>query len=121
MRRELAWWTTVIAAVVLIFLFYPRPRPALPETVAAAVSAPAPLPPQPIMAPQPIMTPPPMAKPEMGTTPEPSAHNYAGNVETHKFHQRSCRYFTCRNCTAYFATREEALEAGFRPCAICDP
>lgn len=57
--------------------------------------------------------------------PEPAATkseiNYRGNTETHKFHRKGCRYYSCSNCTATFATREEALKAGYRPCGICDP
>lgn len=46
---------------------------------------------------------------------------YFGNTQTHKFHRKSCRYASCRNCTATFATRDEALAAGYRPCGTCDP
>lgn len=46
---------------------------------------------------------------------------YFGNTQTHKFHRKSCRFASCRNCTAKFATRDEALAAGYRPCGICDP
>lgn len=46
---------------------------------------------------------------------------YAGNTSTHRFHQLSCRYASCPNCTARFATRDEALGAGFRPGGCCDP
>jgi methylphosphotriester-DNA--protein-cysteine methyltransferase len=46
---------------------------------------------------------------------------FAGNVSTHKFHKRGCRYYSCSNCTAKFATREEAIAAGFRPCGTCLP
>jgi hypothetical protein len=46
---------------------------------------------------------------------------FAGNVNTHKFHKRGCRYYSCTNCTAKFATREEAIAAGFRPCGTCLP
>jgi hypothetical protein len=46
---------------------------------------------------------------------------YRGNTNTHKFHKQACRYFRCPNCTAKFATRAEAIEAGYRPCGTCDP
>ncbi|HET8798559.1 MAG TPA: Ada metal-binding domain-containing protein, partial [Thermoanaerobaculia bacterium] len=46
---------------------------------------------------------------------------YTGNVQTHKFHRRSCRYFTCARCTRTFATRDEAIAAGYDPCRVCDP
>lgn len=46
---------------------------------------------------------------------------YVGNIKSKKFHRLSCRYADCTNCKAKFATREEAIEAGFDPCGICDP
>lgn len=51
----------------------------------------------------------------------PAEANYAGNTNTHKFHRKGCRYYSCPNCTAKFATREEAIKAGYRPCGTCDP
>jgi hypothetical protein len=52
--------------------------------------------------------------------PAPAAQ-YSGNTNTHKFHRKGCRYYSCPNCTAKFATREEAIRAGYRPCGTCDP
>lgn len=46
---------------------------------------------------------------------------YSGNANTHVFHQPSCRYASCTNCTAQFATREEAIDAGYRPGGCCHP
>ncbi|HEX8617522.1 MAG TPA: hypothetical protein VF911_08050 [Thermoanaerobaculia bacterium] len=46
---------------------------------------------------------------------------YVGNVNTHKFHERSCRYAGCTNCTAHFASRTEAVSEGFRPGGCCNP
>lgn len=47
---------------------------------------------------------------------------YLGNTNTHKFHKKGCFSLrTCVNCTAKFATREEAIAAGFRPCGNCRP
>lgn len=46
---------------------------------------------------------------------------YHGNRQSHVFHRPGCRYFDCRNCVVVFASREEALAAGFRPCKICRP
>jgi hypothetical protein len=51
----------------------------------------------------------------------PSQTDYSGNTSTHKFHRHTCRYASCRNCTARFATREEAIAAGYRPGGCCDP
>jgi hypothetical protein len=50
-----------------------------------------------------------------------AASAYVGNTNTHKFHRASCHYAGCTNCTSTFATREEAVAAGFRPCGICTP
>ena len=46
---------------------------------------------------------------------------YHGNVKSRKFHRPSCRYYNCRNCTATFQNREEAVGAGYVPCGICKP
>ena len=46
---------------------------------------------------------------------------YRGNLQSRIFHAAGCRYFTCKNCTAEFASREQALKAGFRPCKVCRP
>jgi hypothetical protein len=46
---------------------------------------------------------------------------YVGNVNTHKFHRKTCRYAKCPNCRVHFHTRDEALQEGFRPCGVCDP
>lgn len=64
-----------------------------------------------VSAPAPVRAP--MAEPVRGA--------YAGNTHTKKFHKKSCRYYSCSNCTAKFATRDEALAAGYSPCGTCDP
>jgi methylphosphotriester-DNA--protein-cysteine methyltransferase len=46
---------------------------------------------------------------------------YVGNTRSHKFHRATCRFATCSNCTAKFATREEALKAGYVPGQCCSP
>lgn len=46
---------------------------------------------------------------------------YHGNVRSRIFHGSLCRHFTCKNCTAVFATRESAIQAGYRPCEKCKP
>lgn len=42
-----------------------------------------------------------------------------GNAKSRIYHNSSCRYYTCRNCTVIFASAQEARAAGFRPCRIC--
>jgi hypothetical protein len=49
------------------------------------------------------------------------AATYRGNTQSRVFHQSSCRYYTCRNCTATFASAAEARQHGYRPCGICEP
>ena len=46
---------------------------------------------------------------------------YHGNVKSKKFHRPSCRFYNCRNCTANFHSREEAIRAGYVPCRVCNP
>jgi len=46
---------------------------------------------------------------------------YSGNTKSHLFHKPSCRHASCPNCTAQFATREEAIDAGYRPGGCCHP
>lgn len=46
---------------------------------------------------------------------------YHGNVNSRVFHRKGCRYYDCKNCTAVFQSREEALGAGFKPCGLCKP
>lgn len=50
-----------------------------------------------------------------------ASEGFRGNTNSHVFHQSSCRYYTCKNCTAKFATAAEAIENGYRPCGICEP
>tara|TARA_B100000614_G_C14556047_1_gene495563 strand:- start:2483 stop:3109 length:627 start_codon:yes stop_codon:yes gene_type:complete len=44
-----------------------------------------------------------------------------GNVKSMVFHQPSCKYFNCKNCTRAFPGRHEAIKAGYKPCGICTP
>lgn len=46
---------------------------------------------------------------------------YHGNTSSMIFHQPACKYYNCKNCTAVFKTREEAIRAGYRPCKNCKP
>jgi micrococcal nuclease len=46
---------------------------------------------------------------------------YHGNVKSKKFHRPSCRYYNCKNCTAIFHSREEAIRSGYEPCGLCKP
>lgn len=49
------------------------------------------------------------------------AETYRGNTQSRVFHQSSCRYYSCKNCTATFASAAEARKHGYRPCGVCEP
>lgn len=49
------------------------------------------------------------------------AATYRGNTQSRVFHQSTCRYYTCKNCTVEFSSSAEAIERGYRPCGVCRP
>lgn len=46
---------------------------------------------------------------------------YRGNVKSHVFHEPGCRFYNCKNCTAAFSSRSDAIAKGYRPCGECRP
>ena len=46
---------------------------------------------------------------------------YHGNTSSYVFHEPGCRYYNCNSCVKSFETREQAIQAGYRPCGICNP
>ena len=46
---------------------------------------------------------------------EQSGTVYHGNRSSHVFHAPWCRYYSCKNCTAIFNSRDDAIKAGYRP------
>ncbi len=44
-----------------------------------------------------------------------------GNVKSRVLHSSSCSVYNCKNCTAIFTSRSEAIAKGFRPCKRCQP
>jgi hypothetical protein len=46
---------------------------------------------------------------------------YHGNLKTRVFHRPNCRYYDCPNCLKVFNSRGAAIEAGYRPCKVCNP
>ncbi len=48
-------------------------------------------------------------------------YQYVGNLESKKFHSVSCSKIPGEQNAIWFLTREEAIEAGYIPCGICDP
>ena len=46
---------------------------------------------------------------------------YHGNRRSYVFHDPSCRYYGCQKCTELFHSRDEAINARYRPCEVCNP
>jgi hypothetical protein len=46
---------------------------------------------------------------------------YHGNIKSYIFHKPGCRYYDCKKCVSEFHSREEAIDAGYRPCKKCKP
>ena len=50
-----------------------------------------------------------------------AAGEYHGNTLSKVFHRPTCEHYNCKNCTARFDTKDQAIQAGFKPCAVCKP
>ncbi len=50
-----------------------------------------------------------------------SLSSYHGNTTSKVFHSSNCRHFNCKNCTAVFNSRNEAINTGYRACKGCMP
>lgn len=52
-----------------------------------------------------------------------AAFAYVGNSHSYKFHIEGCRaeQKIRADHRVYFATRDEAIQAGYVPCGICNP
>jgi hypothetical protein len=46
---------------------------------------------------------------------------YIGNVNTEVFHKPTCSYLPDPENRVRFETRQEAVDAGYRPCQHCNP
>ena len=46
---------------------------------------------------------------------------YHGNTSSRIFHKPGCEQYDCKNCTAIFQNRKDAIAAGYRGCKICNP
>lgn len=44
---------------------------------------------------------------------------YSGNPKSMKYHNSSCRYFSCKACTVRFSSAEEAVRKGYAACKKC--
>ncbi|WP_027358057.1 thermonuclease family protein [Desulforegula conservatrix] len=49
------------------------------------------------------------------------AAGFNGNTKSMVFHQASCKNYDCKNCSEHFASRDEAIKAGYKPCGVCKP
>ena len=56
-------------------------------------------------------------------TTNPGDYLYVGNSNTMKFHNPDCRYVDqiSDDHLAYFKTRQDAINAGYVPCKVCNP
>jgi len=54
-------------------------------------------------------------------TPTGDTSKLIGNTGTLVFHSPDCKYSKSKKCTAAFSTREEAIQAGYKPCGTCKP
>ena len=50
-----------------------------------------------------------------------AAAHYVGNSRSRVFHRIDCRYASCANCNVAFATRDDAINRGYRPGGCCNP
>jgi len=64
---------------------------------------------------------PPKSQPDAAMRVAQTETVYHGNVSSKKFHRPGCRYYYCKNCTARFTSREQAIQAGYVPCKVCKP
>jgi hypothetical protein len=51
----------------------------------------------------------------------PSAIIHKGNQKSKVFHQPVCKDYNCKHCVVQFSSRQEAIDAGYRPCGTCRP
>jgi len=64
---------------------------------------------------------PPTPTPTTTTTPPPSPEGYIGNKNSQIFHLPSCTSLPSEQNRIYFDTRQEAIDANYRPCGNCKP
>lgn len=47
------------------------------------------------------------------------ASGFRGNPDTKVYHNSGCRHFNSKGASKVFATPQEAVKAGYRPCKVC--
>lgn len=53
--------------------------------------------------------------------PDRKETGFRGNTVSGSFHKPGCKHYKARNSTRLFASREDALRAGYSPCRKCNP
>jgi beta-lactamase superfamily II metal-dependent hydrolase len=53
--------------------------------------------------------------------PEPESLQYIGNINSKVFHLPTCSSLPAERNRIFFSSKEEAIEAGYRPCGRCKP
>jgi endonuclease YncB( thermonuclease family) len=62
-----------------------------------------------------------MQQSKQATVHKPPTGLLHGNTSSRVFHSPACAAYTCKNCTAVFTSRDEAVAAGYKPCGKCRP
>ncbi len=53
--------------------------------------------------------------------PVAEATGLVGNTDSKVFHTQDCKFAQSKKCTDSFAKREDAVQAGYKPCGSCKP
>ncbi|MBU1195346.1 MAG: hypothetical protein KKE62_05280 [Proteobacteria bacterium] len=54
-------------------------------------------------------------------TPAAQEFRFVGNTESKIFHTQDCNFAQGKKCTDFFATTQDAVQAGYKPCSRCNP
>lgn len=62
------------------------------------------------------------AAPAQGSAPavQQKGSGFRGNPASKVYHNSGCRYFNSKGSSKTFATQQEAVKAGYRPCKVCN-
>lgn len=88
--------------------------PVVEETVIEVTPAEEPL------AEEPVIEVPPAEEPII-EKPVVQESKFVGNTESKIFHTQDCNFAQGKKCTDFFATTEDAVQAGYKPCSRCNP
>lgn len=93
--------------------------PKIETTVKPSKSPASTVSPTPTATPQPTPEVPEKADPN--PTPDAGAKSYIGNVNSNIFHSPLCNTLPKEKNRVYFTERQQAINAGHRPCKNCNP